>query len=391
MILDCFGIEEDHVRKEARLQLSATVNLEIQTWQGYEWEDFHSWVWVKLVESDYAAIGKFEGRGSLRAFLAVVLNRYLLDYRVQKWGRWRPSTKAKQLGPHPIDLEFLIQRHGYSASDAVWTLIIDRGCPLSEDELHTIATRLPVPHQNPSACEIRDLRTVPPLLDTTESTSSTIDLPWKNWQASTRVGEESLRRGGPESLENLVELGFRHLEEGELQEALRLADQAASLDENCVEAHEVRALALTLLGRIDEADGAFSHAAELDPEDFFRPFRLEGTEFDDAVEQTLLSLPPQFREYLENVEVGVEDTPAPDLIAEGLEFDLLGIYIGDTTGSNDWDFPDRVVLFQRNIENISPDRETLLAEIRDTLLHEMGHHFGMDEDTLREIEDGDEA
>ena len=58
--------------------------------------------------------------------------------------------------------------------------------------------------------------------------------------------------------------------------------------------------------------------------------------------------------------------------------------------SDDWDFPDRVVLFQRNIENISPDRETLLAEIRDTLLHEVGHHFGMDEDTLREIEDGDE-
>ena len=92
----------------------------------------------------------------------------------------------------------------------------------------------------------------------------------------------------------------------------------------------------------------------------------------------------------ENVEVGVEDTLSPELIAKGLEFDLLGVYIGQTAGSDDWDFPDRVVLFQRNIENISPDRETLLAEIRDTLLHEVGHHFGMDEDTLREIEDGDE-
>jgi predicted Zn-dependent protease with MMP-like domain len=205
------------------------------------------------------------------------------------------------------------------------------------------------------------------------------------------VDEESSRRVGPENPENLVELGFRRLEEGEPQEALRLADQAASLDENYVDAHEVRALALTLLGRIDEADGAFSRAAELDPKDYFRPFRLEGTAFDDTVEQTLLRLPPQFREFLENVEVGVEDTPSPELIAEGLEFDLLGVYIGETAGSDDWDFPGRVVLFQCHLENNSPDPETLLAEIRDTRLHEVGYHFGMDEDTLREIEDGDEA
>ena len=88
-----------------------------------------------------------------------------------------------------------------------------------------------------------------------------------------------------------------------------------------------------------------------------------------------------------HLEVGVEDVPSSELIAEGLEFDLLGVYIGATAESDDWDFPDRVVLFQRNLENISPDRDTLLAEIRDTLLHEVGHHFGMDEETLREIEE----
>ena len=61
-----------HIRRKRRLSVE-------------EWEDFHSWTWVKLTESGYAAIQKFEGRGSLRAFLAVVLNRYLLDYRAQKW------------------------------------------------------------------------------------------------------------------------------------------------------------------------------------------------------------------------------------------------------------------------------------------------------------------
>jgi len=182
-------------------------------------------------------------------------------------------------------------------------------------------------------------------------------------------------------------MGHDHLAAGRADEALVVADVVAAQDDGIAAVHEVRALALTLMGRIEEADRAFARAAELDPEEYFAPFRLGRNEFDAAVEQTLSGLPEQFRDYLQNVEVGVEDTPSPELIADGLEFDLLGVYIGSTADSDDWDFPDRVVLFQRNLENISPDHETLLAEIRDTLLHEVGHHFGMDEETLREIEE----
>jgi predicted Zn-dependent protease with MMP-like domain len=195
----------------------------------------------------------------------------------------------------------------------------------------------------------------------------------------------------PEKLDKLEELlatGFDRLAEGRASEALELAETIEADD--VAAAHELRALALTLLGRIDEADEALAHAAELEPEDYFRPYRLDRAEFDAAVEKTLTELPDEFREYLQNVEVGVEDVPSPELIADGLEFDLLGVYVGATADADDWGFPDRVVLFQRNLENISPDRETLLAEIRDTLLHEVGHHFGMDEDTLREIEQASE-
>lgn len=174
---------------------------------------------------------------------------------------------------------------------------------------------------------------------------------------------------------------------GRANEALAVADVMAAQNDGIAVVHEVRALALTRLGRVEDADGAFAKAAELEPEEYFHPFRLERVAFEDAVEQTLSRLPAKFHEYLENVEVGVEDVPSSELIAEGLEFDLLGVYIGATAESDDWGFPDRVVLFQRNLENISPDRETLLAEIRDTLLHEVGHHFGMDEETLREIEE----
>ena len=185
----------------------------------------------------------------------------------------------------------------------------------------------------------------------------------------------------------MVAMGFDHLAAGRANDALAVADVGAAQNDGIAVVHEVRALALTLLGRVEDADVAFAKAAELEPEEYFDPFRLERVAFDAAVAQTLLRLPAKFCEYLENVEVGVEDVPSSELIAEGLEFDLLGVYIGATAESDDWGFPDRVVLFQRNLENISPDRETLLAEIRDTLLHEVGHHFGMDEETLRAIEE----
>lgn len=183
-----------------------------------------------------------------------------------------------------------------------------------------------------------------------------------------------------------VAIGLERLGEGDAREALRIGDEVIGQRGDCAPAHELRALALTQLDRIEEANAAFARAAELDPEAYFRPFRLERDAFDDVVEQTLSRLPPRFRDCLENVEIGVEDVPSPELIEEGLELDLLGVYIGGGADADGWDFPDRVILFQRNIENISPDRETLIEELRDTLLHEVGHHFGMDEETLREIE-----
>jgi len=183
--------------------------------------------------------------------------------------------------------------------------------------------------------------------------------------------------------------GFEHLAEGGARQALRIAERVSRKADDVAVVHELRALALTLLGRIDEADRAFARAAELDPEEYFVPFRLDGEAFDAAVEEVLQGLPAQFHRYLANVEIGVEDVPSIELIDEDVEFDVLGFYLGGTAESDEWGFPDRVVLFQRNLENISPDRDTLLAEIRDTLLHEVGHHFGMDEETLREIEGED--
>lgn len=196
------------------------------------------------------------------------------------------------------------------------------------------------------------------------------------------------------ALEELPEL--RHLEallelsRAEPEKALAAANRSIELDPESAAGHHARGLSFTQLGRIEEADAAFARAAELDPESYSLPFRLSAEDFDEVVDEALAELPEEFERCLENVELAVEEVPAPTLVKEGLEFDLLGLYQGGTIQSVGWDFPDRVLLFQRNLENISPDRESLVEEIRDTVYHEIAHHMGMDEDAVRQAEDSEE-
>jgi predicted Zn-dependent protease with MMP-like domain len=180
-----------------------------------------------------------------------------------------------------------------------------------------------------------------------------------------------------------------HLQRGEREEALVSVARALELEPELAEGYHARGLALTQLGRLEEADAAFARAAELDPESYIRPHRLTAELFDDVVDEALEDLPEEFQQYLENVEVSVLEVPEPEVIREGIEFDLLGLYQGATIQSDSWDLPDRVILFQRNIENVSPDRETLVEEIRDTVFHEVAHHMGMDEDEVRSAEEGE--
>jgi predicted Zn-dependent protease with MMP-like domain/Tfp pilus assembly protein PilF len=193
------------------------------------------------------------------------------------------------------------------------------------------------------------------------------------------------------ALEELPEL--RHLEallrlqRAEPQEALAAATRSIELDPELAEGHHALGLSFTQLRQIDEADAAFARAAALDPESYFKPYRVSAEEFDDVVDEALDELPEQFESYLENVEIAVEDVPDTALVKDGLEFDLLGLYSGSTIRSESWDLPDRVILFQRNLENISPTRDDLVEEIRDTVYHEIGHHMGMDEETVREAEE----
>ena len=102
-------------------------------------------------------------------------------------------------------------------------------------------------------------------------------------------------------------------------------------------------------------------------------------DFDEHVRAALDGLPPEFAAALENVAVVVEDEN-PE------EPDLFGWYDGlgpglDHAGA----LPDRIVIYRRPLEEAFPDPEDLEREIRITVLHEIGHFFGLEEDQISDL------
>ena len=117
-------------------------------------------------------------------------------------------------------------------------------------------------------------------------------------------------------------------------------------------------------------------------------------EFDRAVTAALTSIPPRFRQAMSNIAIFVENEPPPELLEE-MEIDppdtLFGLYQGVPLTERRWDYgnalPDRILLFQGPHEREAQDEDDLVASVAETLIHEIGHYFGMSEEEIEEIEE----
>ena len=122
------------------------------------------------------------------------------------------------------------------------------------------------------------------------------------------------------------------------------------------------------------------------------PVKVSKKEFEALVEQAIADLPEQFAAFLEEVPIEVHTRPSGRLLRElGMEEDelLMGLYRGvDRTRRSVEDsgrLPDVIYIFQEDHELVCDDRAQLVDEVRKTVLHEIGHHFGMTEDDLDEL------
>jgi predicted Zn-dependent protease with MMP-like domain len=151
-------------------------------------------------------------------------------------------------------------------------------------------------------------------------------------------------------------------------------------------AHEDDAGTWNLLGRVRvwlkgaDAITAFRRAAALQPDEFIVPHRITRDRFARLAEVALAGIPEAFLSQMSNTMIVVDDLPDIDAVREGEDPDLLGLYEGATVLEHG--LPERIVLYQRNHENIADDDTELARQVAETMRHEVGHHFGMEEDEL---------
>jgi predicted Zn-dependent protease with MMP-like domain len=244
--------------------------------------------------------------------------------------------------------------------------------------------------------------------------------------AAARRGLAEARRGAAPQLTADLRWaeGAALVELGEAAEAVRALDAALALDPAHLDARLERARALFELTRFDEAATALAplleaapdeadlhhlaglvaerrgdaaaaerhlaRARRLDPEAYPRPVRRSRDDFDASVEAALARIPEQVRRYLANVVITVEDLPADEELRASdppLSPTILGLFRGAPWGEKSsmdpWShFPSSIVLYQRNLERLARDEAELEQEIGVTLVHEVGHFLGLDEEEL---------
>jgi predicted Zn-dependent protease with MMP-like domain len=117
-------------------------------------------------------------------------------------------------------------------------------------------------------------------------------------------------------------------------------------------------------------------------------------EFEKLVAEATTLIPARFRREMKNLAVVVEDEPSAELLAD-MEIEppdsLYGLYQGTPLTERTWGFgnvlPDRITIYQRTIEEDCEDEDEMRAVIGETLIHEVGHYFGLSEEEIEEIEE----
>jgi predicted Zn-dependent protease with MMP-like domain len=114
-------------------------------------------------------------------------------------------------------------------------------------------------------------------------------------------------------------------------------------------------------------------------------------EFERLTQAAIAELPEEFRSHLKNIAVIVEDEPSAELLERmGMDPDelLFGLYEGTPLTERGFEaplHPDRIWIFQQPIEDVCSTDEEIQEEIRITIMHEIAHFFGIDDDALEDM------
>ncbi len=191
----------------------------------------------------------------------------------------------------------------------------------------------------------------------------------------------------PEHLEGMLERGVALFELARFDEASKAMQKLLTLDPSEPWAHHY--LGLIAERRGADAEVHFARARDMAPEEFPEPASLSSTEFDAAVAEAVAGLPAHAKPHLANAIIDVQPLPSDDDLKEGVSPSILGIFRGVPIDERLDSEPahhvtTHISLFQKNLERFATTRDELIEEIGVTVLHEVGHLLGLDEDELYE-------
>ena len=138
-----------------------------------EQEDFAGHVNVRMLENDCAVLRKFQGKSTIWTYLAAVIERQLLDFIYERWGRWRPSATADALGAVAVLMERLVTRDGHTLEEAMEIVRTNHGVGETYAELRAIWDQLPargkpIAVSDDKADEVRSEERAEDLIDNAE-------------------------------------------------------------------------------------------------------------------------------------------------------------------------------------------------------------------------------
>jgi predicted Zn-dependent protease with MMP-like domain len=184
----------------------------------------------------------------------------------------------------------------------------------------------------------------------------------------------------------LHEKGVALFDLSKFSEAKAAFQKALGIQPDDAYTHQMLGLTLEQLHDAG-ADRELARALELAPGELLPPVMISAAEFQKEIDQVIATLAPDRRARVQKVKIEIEDLPdQADLQAVKPPFPptILGLYRGPVgrTPEPD-DEPPSIVLYRKNLGRAVKTRSELTEQIRDTLLHEIGHLEGLDEDDLR--------
>jgi len=226
---------------------------------------------------------------------------------------------------------------------------------------------------------------------------------WKTLQNLEEIAEEdpaqalAVFAALPSEVREIADFQLVHAgllrSSGDLPAAERVLQALIALDHEDADAHHMLGDVLEDMGKLERALDHFLETLRLDSQASAEHSAEEVEGVLDAtlehLERTVKELPAEWRARLEGVPLLVQRLPSEDMVRAGLDPRALGLFDGpmhaEAEGIDCAPAPTRIVLFAENLALDFPDADEFKDQVRITVLHELGHYFGLDEDDMERL------